>query len=338
MWARAVRCLAASAAVLMLCSAPGCRSKAPKQKSSRTFTVDTKLLTSAASDALAEYPGAAAVAMDPHSGRILAMVNPDTAVGRAFPVGSTFKPVTAVAAVQEGLARPSLTTNCKGRTVVAGEEFHCWLHRGHGSLNMHQAIAKSCNVYFYQLSRRFKGPELARWARNFGLGEKTGYAPERESRGKIPDTFTAPQNARFAVGDTPDLTATPLQMAVLAAALASGGRVFSPADEQGKPRVRRTLKADQGIRTAVRGMTECVTSPGGTCHSLSNMGHSAAGKTGTPRTQGGPGTHAWFMGFSPADNPEIAVAVFIPRGQGSEHAVPAARLIFQSYFRCKIYR
>lgn len=314
----------------------GCH-KRGADRNTPVIRVDEKQFNQRAREALAGRRGAI-VALDPRTGRVLALVNPADALETAYPVGSAFKPATVAAAVQRNIAAPTLRNKCEGRIHLAGHDFPCWLRKGHGLQDMPSALAVSCNVYFYRLGARFHGPELARTARQFGFGEKTGYVDAnqkyRESAGEVPDNFPPVQVVRFAAGDTQRLRATPMQMAVFAAALANGGRVLTPMS-MGGVKVRRHIQAPRGLDTARSGMKMCVTLPGGTCHSLENMGHTSAGKTGTARHDTGFDTHAWFIGWSPADKPEAAIAVFLHSGRGPSDAVPLARQIFQAYFRSK---
>ena len=120
-----------------------------------------------------------------------------------------------------------------------------------------------------------------------------------------------------------------MQMAVFAAALANRGTVVRPSDD-GKAAPAGRTKAARGIDAAVEGMKLCATAEG-TCHAIAELPKPAAGKTGTARSLAGPQTHAWFIGFYPADNPEIAIAVFVPRGRGETDAAPAALKVFRAF-------
>ena len=106
----------------------------------------------------------AAVVLDVNTGRILALVHPEAALSKSFPVGSALKPLTAVAAVEQGAAAPDLAFPCPGVTALHGYEYPCWLHAGHGRLDMIEALAQSCNIYFYTLGARLRGSDLIQWA------------------------------------------------------------------------------------------------------------------------------------------------------------------------------
>ena len=284
------------------------------------------------------------------TGQIYAVVNPETAIGQAFPVGSAFKPLTVIAAIEEKVADKYLPGRCAGSTILNGREYHCWVRAGHGVIDdMPDALAQSCNLYFYRLGTRFKGQELLKWARRFGFGKSTGIKFKgyegSEAEGSLPETLSTDSAIRFAAGDTPELQATPLQMAVFAAAIANQDRIVYPWDKLNNKIIKKlddtnfnTIAAKSGLLTAWWGMYYCVTSPKGTCHSLNNTGYDVAGKTGTARKINDNGTHAWFIGFSPAqEDTHIAIAVFIKNGRGARDAIPVAREVFQAYYRAQKY-
>lgn len=328
-------------ALIAWCS--GCASK------HESVQINLQKLQDRTQDALAGKNGAAVV-MDVRSGRVLALVNPRIAAGRSFPVGSALKPLAALAALEQGAASPNLMLPCKGVTSLHGHDYHCWLHGGHGSLDMTQALAQSCNIYFYTLGARINGSKMCDLASRFGFGKTTGmslsdYGIEEDS-GRMPGTLTPELVSRFAAGDTPEFRATPLQMAVFTAALANDGRVFKPervrTDTFALPQknlmgLSPAMDSAEALAVVRAGMEQCVTSPLGTCHALANMGYSSAGKTGTARHAAGPRTHAWFIGYTPVDDPEAAVVVFLERGEGGRDAAPAARRIMQAWHQCKIY-
>lgn len=332
---------------LCLLTACGCRKQAPEHASSSTAHIIPSQLQEKVDSAMNGLDGAAVV-MDVNTGRVLAMVNPKTAISQAFPVGSTLKPLTATASVEQGIADPDLALPCSGITSIHGHDYPCWLHGGHGKLNMVEALAQSCNIYFYTLGARFHGTELRDWARRFGFGSDTGIRNNdfKENAGQVPEILFPEKISRFATGDTPDFRATPLQMAVFTAAIANNGRRLTPrwqTDSTNKYLLSHpskqfngtVIRADKGLATARRGMALCVTSSLGTCHSLANMGFPAAGKTGTARHVTDLRTHAWFIGFTPVDEPEVAVVVFLQQGEGARDAAPVARRIMQAWHQCK---
>ena len=286
--------------------------------------------------------------------------------------GSIFKPLVGTAALQEGVASPSTTITSRGAISVRDEynpavsyTFKDWAVLG--TLNFYGGMAMSSDVYFYYLAggyaesgrRLFDGlgaERIARYARAFGLGQATGLDLPGETDGLVPDAAwkRAAVGDEWVLGDTYTyaigqgyLTVTQLQMAVASAALANGGDVLVPRVVRGLQRgeqlsvsprtVRGRLPADPGNIAIVREAMRVAASPGGTASEGRPANLAIGGKTGTaefgPRyADGSYDTHAWYMGFAPYENPEIAVVVQLEYGVGATHAAPVARRIFEEYF------
>lgn len=269
---------------------------------------------------------------------------------RAYPPGSTFKLVTASAALKNRAISPHTVISCGG-SYWKGRRFGCW--RAHGAMNLRSAIAASCDVYFYKAAERM-GPEaLQASARDFGLGEQTGLGLPGEVAGTIPTAawMQTYQHRRWYGGDTLNMaigqgavSTTPLQMALVAAAVANGGILFQPqlveriVDGEGEeiysfqPKVRGRVKIPAAALEIVRqGMYQAVYGRGGTGAGVQVPGVSIAGKTGSAETHGH--AHAWFVSFAPYDHPRLACAVIVEHGRhGSEAAVPISREIFRAAF------
>jgi penicillin-binding protein 2 len=299
----------------------------------------------------------------------------DHAIAEMYPPGSTFKQVTALAALQEGIANANTQITSLGSIQVKNQydpkivyTFKDWAALG--TLNFYRGVAMSSDVYFYYLAGGYTDPNtgrevfqglgatrLAAWARKFGLGSATGIDLPGESEGNIPDpdwkqaTFGEP----WTIGDTYNMgigqgyvTATPIQMAMVTAAVANGGDVLVPhvvhqvTSADGKVIVPPTRKVKSNLNVDPRniavlreGMREAV--DGGTAATAAIKGVQVAGKTGTAEfgerhADGTYDEHGWFTGFGPFDNPEIAVAVFLDRGNGALNAAPVASKIFDYYF------
>ncbi len=278
------------------------------------------------------------------------------AIQGKYPPGSTFKLVTAAAALGEGLVDENTRHTCRGRARVAGRTFACHRGEGHGSLNLVEALAASCNVFFYRLAARLDVDVLARYARALGLGSRTGVDLTSETAGLVPtrdwkrrvhgDRWYASETVSLAVGQGP-LQTTPIQMARMVAAVATSGTVFQPrlvGSEATRPVAEVTPEHFALIR---EGMRAAVTR--GTARRAGLDGIDVSGKTGTaqvaalsrvarnnadrPRQFR---THAWFVGYAPHENPEIAVAVIVEHvGGGGTYAAPIARSIFDAWFRAK---
>jgi penicillin-binding protein 2 len=378
-------------------------SRASQPGQNVVLTIDLKLQQKT-TDILREFMGtsdnAAAVVMDVHTGEILAMVSlpaydnnlfsktlsqeeldallsdpakplVNHAVAEMYPPGSTFKTITGLAALQEGVATPSTTIVDHGYITVPNEYdpsvvyvFRDWAALG--PLDFYSGIAMSSDVYFYYMAggkqdEGFQGlgeERLARYARAFGLGEPTGVdLAGEESPGLVPDAKWKEQNVgeMWYVGDTYNfgigqgyLAVTPLQLLDAIAAIANDGELLRPRlvkeilDSHGNvvttfaKEVRRRLPVDQEYLAVMReAMRQSVSK--GVASSAQVAGLTVAGKTGSAefgpaRADGSHDTHAWFVGFAPYENPEIAVVVFVQRGSGFTNAAPAAGRIFDYYF------
>ncbi len=268
------------------------------------------------------------------------------AIQGTYPPGSTFKPLVALAGLNAGLT-PRTRFVCTGGLEVGGRTFLCWKKEGHGSLSLIGAIAHSCNVYFYNVGLKIGIAKLLPVARSFGIGSKTGIDIPGERSGFLP----APEWKRrktgrpWFPGDTLNtcigqgyLLMTPIQAVSMTAVIANNGTVLIPhlINEKGEKWVRNRIQLPKkDFRAVKRGMRLMVT--GGTGVALSGLGLTICGKTGTAQTVSGADRKAlelsWFIGFAPAHNPEIAIAVIAEKGgHGSDTAVPIASRIFQ-YFR-----
>ncbi len=357
-------------------------------------------------DVLHEYEGdslnAAAIVIDIHTGEILSMVSLPTydnnifsgpvdenalqaiednpgkplvnhAISEVYAPGSTFKQVTGLAALQEGIATADTTITSKGAIYVQNEydpsityRFGDWAVLG--TLNFVRGVAMSSDVYFYYLSggysengqQIFQGlgaQKLADWARRFGLGDKTGIDLPGEAEGLVPDP--AWKKATFGedwlLGDTYTfgigqgyLATTPIQMLLVTAAVANGGDLLQPhlVKEIDTPDgkvinpyqqpVRRNLGIDPRNLDLMReGMHESVAN--GAAEAAHSDSVVIAGKTGTAefgekKPDGTYPEHAWFTGYAPFDNPQVAIVVFLEKGIGGVDAAPAASKILSWYF------
>ena len=275
------------------------------------------------------------------------------AVQGRYPPGSSFKLVTAAAGLGEGVVGPETRITCNGRARVAGRTFRCHRAQGHGALTLREAISKSCNVFFYRLSEALDVDVIASYARAFGLGEATGVDLRNEASGLVPtrewkrrvtgERWYASETASVSVGQGA-VSVTPMQMARLVAAVASSGRIPTPRfvgnaapGEVGGVRPEHFEVIRDGMRDAVLSGTawraRIPTAP-------------VAGKTGTAQVASADlvaannedrpyelRTHAWFVGFAPFDEPEIAVAVIVEHGGGGgAAAAPIGGEILRTFF------
>jgi penicillin-binding protein 2 len=290
--------------------------------------------------------------------------------GRYAP-GSTFKLVVAAAALEQEIVTPDTEMYCDGSVRMYGNVFHCHKAGGHGRLNLVDALAQSCNSYFYQLGAKLQIEAIARYGRLFGLGAPTGVDLPHEVSGLIPDPewkksarnepWYAGETISVAVGQGSVLVTT-MQMARLAATVGTSGDIHRPKlflrtlpvgavpepfTETGLAEPIRHVSLREGTWRALQeGMSRAVNQHG-TAGRARLEGISVAGKTGTAQVasrqrisasadQNRPEhlrNHAWFVGFAPRVNPEIAIAVLVEHGGGGgAAAAPVAQKIFQAYF------
>jgi penicillin-binding protein 2 len=290
------------------------------------------------------------------------------AIQGLYPTGSTFKMITATAALQHKLISPDTIFNDTGTLKLdtltlknAGDVIN-------GPIDMSDALKVSSDIYFYNLGLKAKASKghgmIQDWTRRYGLGERTGIDLPAEVDGLIPTPawrnrlyrekltdrpWTAGDNVNLAVGQG-DLEADPLQMAVAYAALGNGGSVVTPhigddvesvtgkVLEEIDPAPRRQLDISETTRnTIVEGLTRAAMEPGGTSYPVfGNFPFSVAGKTGTAERPNQP-DQSWYIVVAPANNPQIVVVVTLERGGfGVDTAAPVAARILERYFKLPI--
>ncbi len=269
----------------------------------------------------------------------------------AYPPASTMKMVTAFAGLVHHLPLAHGTTQCPGYIELADRKIRCWKKRGHGQVDLHDALVHSCDVYFYEMGDALGMGRLTAEARRWGFAEKTGINLPPESRGLLPETSALQGRKKWYRGETMiaaigqgAVTVTPLQMARFAAAIANGGTILTPLLEKGEARrVVRTLEVKATHLKQIRdGMRDVVAKATGTAHkALGAAAWAVAGKTGTAQVvvmsrdesrsfskAKNHQDHAWFMGYAPFDKPQVAIAVFVEHGgHGGSDAAPVARAI-----------
>lgn len=259
-----------------------------------------------------------------------------------YPPGSTVKPMVALALLEAGVG-PQETINCPGAIRVGNTLFHCHKRRGHGSVNMHSAIAQSCDIYFYQMAQRIGMDRIASMAHRVGMGERFDLPFPSQSYGTVPDPAWKERkySQKWQVYDTVNATIgqgymliNPLQMAVMASRLATGKQLM-PNFVHGATRpAAQPVGVNEEHLTIIRDAMGAVVNGGGTggAARMSIPGVLIAGKTGTAqvrritmaeRASGVRGNsslafklrdHALFQGFAPFDNPRYAVACIIEHG------------------------
>ena len=252
------------------------------------------------------------------------------ATNGAYLPGSIVKPLTAMTALEQGVATAGTTIQCPGFLTIGNRKFHCWNQDGHGPMTLREALRVSCNVYFMDVGRRLGQERLRAGFSGMGFGRRTGWLME-EQAGYLPLRLRLNEGevALLAMGQG-DILVTPLQAAVMAAAIANQGWVVEPWVVKavgevavGHPRTRPLGWSPAHLAVVREGMLAVVNHPDGTGARAHSERVRIAGKTGTAQThiQGHP--HAWFIGFCPAENPAIAMAVLAEHG-GSGGDFPAA--------------
>ena len=287
------------------------------------------------------------------------------AIQGGYPTGSTFKLITATAALQSGLITPATPLSDPGSLTVGGVTFENAGHVAHGVLSLIPALTVSSDVFFYQLGRDMneKGMPLQLWAHRLGIGRMTGIDLPGESPGLLPTprwrdnlfkkkltdrAWSVGDNINLSVGQG-DLQADPLQMAVAYAALANGGRVLRPRlglrieDATGRalqeldaPTARRIKIAPETRTSILEGLHGAASAPGGTSTPVfQDFPIPIAGKTGTAEHVG-KADQSWYVALAPYPNPRYVVAVTDEAGGfGADTAAPMARRILAALFDVK---
>ena len=248
--------------------------------------------------------------LDVESGTIVGAAGGDVLRHRIATPGSTVKPFVLELALQEHRIAPDLTLACRRRLEIGGKRMDCSHADVMGSYNAVEALALSCNSYFAAVGARLQAGELERHFRELGFNHATGLL-SGESEGRITEAHTVEQRELLALG-AEGIEVTPLELANAYLRLARAAEKAAPVQKPVFEGLRRS--ADSGFAQMAR-----------------PQGLSIAAKTGTSSDRGSAHTHAWLVGYAPAENPRIVVLVFLENGRGSSDAALAARTIFQAY-------
>ncbi|MDI6764762.1 MAG: penicillin-binding protein 2 [Thermodesulfobacteriota bacterium] len=373
------------------------RSVEPFPGNNVVLTIDLDL-QKVAEEAYQDKNGAL-IAMDPKTGRILAMVSKPSfdpsifargvsaeewralmdhpfhplqnkGIQGQYPPGSVFKIVTAIAGLETGAITPQTQITCTGLFPYGNRDFRCWKEKGHGTLNLHQALVESCDTYFYQVGLKVGVDAIAHYAGELGLGRKTGIGLPYEKAGIVPSTswkkkrlgvqWYSGETLSFAVGQG-YLNATPLQLLLLISAVANGGRLHLPRvverveniygeklKEYPPEETGRANISEKTLRVIQEALMGAVNEPRGTGYACALKQVKVAGKTGTAQVvrmaadfkKGDMNRmplkfrdHAWFAAYAPFEDPRIAVAVLVEHGgYGGAAAAPIARKVIEKYF------
>ena len=375
-------------------SPPGEQRRAPMPGRDLKLTLDMDMMRSV-ERAFRGHPSGAAVVVDVRSGRVRALFSKpaydlnemsgrlspernaeilaspfrpliDKTVYETYFPGSTYKPISALAALEDGIMTESSHIDCPGFYELGRRRFRC--SHVHGDrVDMRKAIVQSCNTYFYRLGELVGLDRLTKLSKDFGLGAVTGLGINTEAAGFVPtrEWYTKQHSDQYWLGFTLNAAigqgntrVTLIQLAMVYAAIANGGTLYVPQlvqaveapdgsmIEEFPPRVRRRVAVDpKYLAYVIDGMFGVVNDPNGTAYEAKiDGGVPVAGKTGTAQVSRGklPGgvppanawyyrrSHAWFAGFAPADTPELAIVVLVEHGgQGGKYAAPIATRILQ---------
>ena len=360
-----------------------------------TLTLDLELQL--ATEKLLEGKEGAVVAMDPNNGDVLVMAsNPsfdqndfiggisskkwnalisdpgkpmsNKAIQAEYPPASTYKIITSFAALEEKLIDIHTTSFCPGFFKYGNRVYRCWQKHGHGEVDIYQALAQSCDVYYYQAGEKTGVDIIAQYAKGSGLGKKTGIRLANEKKGLVPtsewkkarynEAWQGGETLSIAIGQGYNL-ATPLQMAVFIAAVGNGGTLYRPrivqqiSDSSGniirkiEPEITGGLPAGkETMKIVKKGLFDVVQGERGSARGIRLKDVDISGKTGTAQVftvknrdkidtdnlEYSLRPHAWFVCFAPSVDPVIAIAVIIEHGEsGSRAAAPVAGTLVEKY-------
>ncbi len=306
--------------------------------------------------------GVTAIVVRPRSGNVLAMANLPTfdprhpgdfdasarrnrAVTDTFEPGSTFKAVTVAGALNEGLVTLRTQFHCSnGRLFYAGKILHD--HHSYGLLTVEKIITKSSNIGAAKVGMRLGAPRLHQYIRDFGFGSRTGISLPGEVVGIV---HPLKEWSKLSISRVPmghEVAGTPLQVVMMMSAIANGGRLMQPRvvdrleDEQGRLVLKYPVKTVRQVisPTAAKQVTKAlktVVAQGGTARRAELDYYTAAGKTGTAQKPGRGGYipgkyYASFVGFLPADKPELCILVAVDEPQGEHYGGLVAAPVFKA--------
>ena len=324
----------------------------------------------------------AVVALDPRNGQVLAMVSRPTfdpnkftgrisktdwnemandkdkpllnrAIQAQLAPGSTFKPIMALAGLEQGVIDDKTQFFCPGGASFYGHYFACHIKGGHGAISLHRAIAQSCDVFFYNVGNRLGIDHIAHYAEIAGVGQRTGIDLPNETQGTMPSTrwklrmsrqkWYAGETISVAIGQGA-VTVSPLQIVSALGGLGAGGQWYKPhlLKKDSPVLLRKGNFNPENLAQVISGMYGVV-NEGGTGRAALLPTIKVCGKTGTAqvasteRTKGAKlnstlANNTWFVGFAPMDAPEIAVVALFEHSVESYNAVPIVRDVLKAYF------
>ena len=250
----------------------------------------------------------------------------DRCISAVYPLGSVFKLIVGIAALDTGKFTEYGEFTCNGAFNIGGAVFKCWKKSGHGTVALGEALKVSCNVFFYRLGLRVGADDTARYAKYFGFGKKTGIDLSGEIDGIVPDPEwkRVYRREKWYTGDTVNfsigqgyLLVTPMQVVRMIAAVGNGGYMPRPYVVEKIDNVQFSSSSTEKVPVSSgtlgiikKGAVRVVNERGGTGYRAALKGVEVAGKTGTAQNPRGK-AHGWFAGFAPADKPSVCMVVFV---------------------------
>lgn len=374
----------------------GIDNKQPQPGKNVRLTIDRDVQL-AAKKALEGKDGAA-VAIDVDTGEVIAMVSTpafdpanfstgisanywgdlimdekhplrDRSIQEHYSPGSTFKTLTAIAALETGVITDKTQFVCNGSYRMGSRLFHCWKKEGHGVVDVYRSLRESCDVFYYNIGNRIDIDVIYKYATLFGMGQRLGIVLPRETSGLIPNREWKKEHTgqEWQKGETIScvigqsfVNVTPLQLASFYATLANEGKLYRPhvvkelfsstgqVSKRFSPEIIHQFKISKKTSDIIRqSLFDVVNTPGGTATSQKGIGIQMAGKTGTAQVMSFSADkifnkcenqeykyrhHALFAGFAPAANPKIAIAVVVEHGcHGASAAGPVAKAMVAAY-------
>jgi penicillin-binding protein 2 len=283
----------------------------------------------------------------------------DRAISSFYAPGSTFKVLMSVVGLETGAITPQTVVSCPGSVMIYNRRFMCWKKGGHGTVDVHHALVHSCNVFYYLLGKKVGIDAITKYAKMFGIGELSGIDIPGESRGNPPSVEWKQRIHKepWYPGDTISvsigqglLAVTPVQMATMISAVANGGTLVRPHLARNATSRSGKIPVSASTLALIRDALSDVVEEGTATRAQLGPIH-VAGKTGTaqvfkksvgvdadkqPKEER---DHAWFIGYAPAENPEIAFAIVIEHGgHGGTTAAPVARQVLEVFFEDRLPR
>ncbi len=326
----------------------------PVRGNNLVLSVDEKVQRAFATAMGNKHGGA--VMIDVHSGAVIAMYSSPNydpkhirnsfgdpehpLMNRAissYAPGSTFKLITALAALELGIIKPSDTFHCPGSYVFGGRVFHCWKHEGHGRVNLRDAIKHSCDVYFYNLGVKVGLSNIIKYAKMLGISEYTGIDLDNESKGSLVGKTIYKGSVVNTVIGQGEVLVSPLQLANAYATMVNGGELHAPrlASMGGNPVILKNNQfKKENLNLLMDALYAVVNEEGGTSYYGKSHIIEVSGKTGTAQIAGldkKKKDNGWFVGYYPVVDPQVAVCVFVEAGEHGSSVAPIAFRAIEEY-------